>query len=80
MRTVLVSQISGATPLSCAIGGVGGSEGECAALLRASGALVRLVEETIGPGSIIDVPLRRPRRAIDDRAENLGRMVYTGQF
>lgn len=75
-----ISQMSGATPLSCAVGGVGGSEGACAALLRASGARLRLVEDTISPGSIIDVPLRRPRRAIDDRAENMGRMVYTGQF
>ncbi|CAN0036132.1 unnamed protein product [Hapterophycus canaliculatus] len=74
------TNLSGATPLSCAIGGVGGPDGQCATLLRASGGLVRLVEDTVGPGSILDVPLRRPRRAIDDSAGNLGRMVYTGQF
>lgn len=62
------------------MGGLGGADGECARLLRASGGLERLVEDTIGPGSILDVPLRRPRRAADDKAENLGRMVYTGQF
>lgn len=76
----LVSQMSGATPLSCAIGGLGGECGESAALLREAGGVVRRVEETIAAGSILDVPLRRPRRAIDDRTENLGRMVYTGQF
>lgn len=75
-----IAQMSGATPLSCAIGGLGGEDGECAALLRAAGGVVRRVEETIAPGSILDVPLKRPRRAIDDRAETLGRMVYTGQF
>lgn len=75
-----VPQMSGATPLSCAIGGVGGEDGACATLLRAAGGVVRRVEETIAPGSILDVQLRLPRRAIDDRAENLGRMVYTGQF
>lgn len=78
--SVVVSQMSGATPLSCAMGGAGGPDGECANLLRASGGLVRLVEDTICPGSILDVPLRRPRRAMDDRADALGRMVYTGQF
>ncbi|CAM9554325.1 unnamed protein product, partial [Pylaiella littoralis] len=74
------TNMSGATPLSCAIGGAGGPDGECATLLRASGGLLRLVEDTIAPGCIIDVPIRRPRRAIDDRADSLGRMVYTGQF
>ncbi|CAM9557132.1 unnamed protein product [Ectocarpus sp. 4 AP-2014] len=74
------TNMSGATPLSCAMGGAGGPGGECATLLRASGGLVRLVKDTISPGSILDVPLRRPRRATDDRADALGRMVYTGQF
>ncbi|CBJ49256.1 hypothetical protein Esi_0253_0040 [Ectocarpus siliculosus] len=72
--------MSGATPLSCAMGGAGGPDGECATLLRASGGLVRLVKDTISSGSILDVSLRRPRRAMDDRADALGRMVYTGQF
>ncbi|CAM9371221.1 unnamed protein product [Scytosiphon promiscuus] len=74
------TNLSGATPLSCAIGGEGGPDGQCATLLRASGGLLRLVEDTVGPGSILDVPLQRPRRVMDDSAENSGRMVYTGQY
>lgn len=54
--------------------------GECANLLRESGGVVGLVEDAMVPGSILDVPLRRPRRVIDDKAESLGRMVYSGQF
>lgn len=52
----------------------------CAHLLREAGGLERLIGDTIPQGSILDVPLARPRRAMDDKAENLGRMVYTGQF
>lgn len=67
------------TPLSCAVG-AGGADGKCARLLRDSGGLELLAESFNSPGSILDAPLRRPRRAIDDQAENLGRIVYTGQF
>lgn len=83
MFTVLIvsiGQASGATPLSCAIGGAGGAEGECACILRKAGGLERLVGDMKCAGSLLDVPLQRPRRAIDDKAENLGRMVFTGQF
>lgn len=71
---------TGATPLACAIGGAGGEDGDCATLLRSSGGLERLVEDIVRAGSILDVPQRRPRKAIDDMAENLGRIAFAGQF
>lgn len=72
--------MSGGTPLACAIGGAGGADGECAHLLRESGGVLRLAKDAIVPGSILDVPLRQPRRVIDEQAESLGRMTFTGQF
>lgn len=73
-------QLSGSTALACAIGGKGGEHGESARLLRAAGGVDSLGTVMDSPRCMLDVPLRQPRRAIDDIAEDLGRMTFTGQF
>lgn len=73
-------QLSGSTALACAIGGKGGEHGESARLLRAAGGVDRLGMDIDSPRCMLHVPLRQPRRAIDNIADDLGRMTFTGQF
>ncbi|CAM9661756.1 unnamed protein product [Chrysoparadoxa australica] len=65
---------SGFTPLFLA------KTTECASLIRAAGGVTHLPEHEIRPAGILDLEVKRPRRSMDDQAEELGRLPFYGQF